>query len=89
MRHANMFTEKFSSCSARLTGRANTALNLLVFLAAFAAQWGIGVIINLWPETASGGYAIEGYQAGFGMLVALQILAIIWYGISSRLKPSQ
>ena len=74
---------------ARLTGRANTALNLLVFLAAFAAQWGIGVIINLWPETATGGYAIEGYQAGFGMLVALQFLAVLWYGISSRLKPSQ
>ena len=69
---------------ARLTGRANTALNLLVFLAAFAAQWGIGVIINLWAETATGGYAIEGYQASFGVLVILQVLTATWYALSSR-----
>lgn len=71
---------------ARLTGRANTALNLLVFLAAFAAQWGIGVVINFWPATSSGGYAVEGYRAGFGLVVALQFLAILWYAMSSRLK---
>jgi MFS family permease len=38
-----------------LSGRVNTALNLLVFLVAFAAQWGIGAIIGQWPTTASGG----------------------------------
>jgi MFS family permease len=63
----------------RLTGRATTALNLLVFMAAFAAQWGIGIIINQWPVTATGSYAVEGYQAGFGLLVLLQILAGGWY----------
>ena len=73
---------------AHLTGRANTALNLLVFMAAFAAQWGIGMIISLWPETATGGYAIEGYQASFGLIVVLQVLAALWYGLSSRLKQN-
>ena len=29
---------------AHLAGRANTALNLLVFVAAFLAQWGIGAV---------------------------------------------
>ena len=73
---------------ARLTGRANTALNLLVFMAAFSAQWGIGIIIDFWPETATGGYALEGYQASFGIIVGLQVLAAIWYGISGRLKST-
>ncbi|MBE0501884.1 MAG: MFS transporter [Desulfuromonadales bacterium] len=63
----------------RLSGRATTTLNLLVFIAAFSAQWGIGVIINQWPETETGGYALEGYQASFGLLFTLQILAAGWY----------
>lgn len=63
----------------RLIGRVNTTLNLMVFMAAFSAQWGIGVIIDFWPEQAGGGYAIAGYQAGFGVMVGLQVLAAIWF----------
>ena len=66
-----------------LTGRANTALNLLVFFAAFSAQWGIGVIIDFWPTTETGGYAVAGYRAGFGTTIILQILAIAWFIFSS------
>ena len=62
-----------------LSGRVNTALNLLVFVAAFAAQWGIGAIINLWPETAGGGYAPPGYQAAFVMMLLLQVLSLLWF----------
>ena len=68
----------------RLIGRVNTALNLMVFMAAFAAQWGIGIIINLWPETASGGYAPGGYQAGFGVMVGLQALAALWFFFAKK-----
>ncbi len=42
------------SVPAQLAGRANTGLNLLVFVAAFATQWGIGAIIALWPPVADG-----------------------------------
>ncbi|KIH77683.1 Predicted arabinose efflux permease, MFS family [Geoalkalibacter ferrihydriticus] len=70
--------------SRHLTGRANTTLNLLVFSAAFAAQWGIGAVIGLWPETAQGSYAPEGYRAGFGMILACQVLALLWYAHSGR-----
>ncbi|PLX72813.1 MAG: MFS transporter [Desulfuromonas sp.] len=66
-----------------LTGRANTALNLLVFFAAFSAQWGIGVIIDFWPTTETGGYAVAGYRAGFGTTIILQILAIAWFIFSA------
>jgi predicted MFS family arabinose efflux permease len=68
-----------------LAGRVNTALNLLVFVAAFAAQWGIGAVINLWPVDAGGGYAPAGYRAAFAILLLLQILAAGWYGVSGLL----
>ena len=70
----------------RLAGRVNTGLNLLVFLAAFAAQWGVGVIIGQWPETAAGGYDPAGYRWGLGLLVGLQVLGAGWYRLSAG-KP--
>lgn len=70
-----------------LSGRVGTALNLLVFTTAFAFQWGIGVVIDLWPRTAGGGFAAEGYRAGFGVVLALQLMALLWYALSPRPKP--
>ncbi|WP_417568467.1 MFS transporter [Marinobacter sp.] len=55
-----------------LAGRANTALNLLVFLSAFILQWGIGIIIGFWEVGAGASYERTGYQAAFGLLVVLQ-----------------
>ena len=70
-----------------LSGRANTGLNLLVFVAAFAAQWIIGLIINLWPQTISGGYNASGYRAGFGLVLSLQLASATWYFLSAGRKP--
>ena len=61
----------------RLTGRATTALNLLVFLTAFASQWLFGVIVNRWPAPG-GGYLPEGYAVGFGAFLALQLGGFVW-----------
>ena len=66
-----------------LSGRVNTGLNLLVFVVAFAGQWGIGAIINLWPKAPGGGYAPPGYQAGFSMMLGLQAVTLIWCLIAS------
>jgi len=66
-----------------LSGRVNTGVNLLVFICAFGAQWGIGAIISLWPGTAAGGYAPPGYQAGFAMMLCLQVSALLWFFIAS------
>ncbi|HCB13781.1 MAG TPA: MFS transporter [Gammaproteobacteria bacterium] len=60
-----------------LAGRVNTALNLLVFVAAFAGQWGMGTIINHWPA-GSGGYADVGYRWAFGFVLTLQALTWGW-----------
>jgi hypothetical protein len=67
------------SFARHLAGRANTALNLLVFVAAFGAQWAIGAIINLWPQTDAGGYAASGYTFGFGLVLLLQVISAAWY----------
>lgn len=68
------------SFPSSLAGRVNTALNLLVFVAAFAMQWGMGAIINRWPAV-DGGYADWGYQLAFGLVLAGQFsawLRLLW-----------
>ncbi|UCH49907.1 MAG: MFS transporter [Betaproteobacteria bacterium] len=60
-----------------MTGRATTALNLLVFLTAFASQWVFGVIVNRWP-LAGGGYQPGGYAVAFGAFLALQFAGFVW-----------
>jgi MFS family permease len=59
-----------------LSGRVNTAVNLLIFVAAFAAQFGIGAIMDLWPATA-GHYPAAAYQAAFGVVAGLQVVAFL------------
>lgn len=71
-------SQRFAS---RLAGRVNTGLNLLVFIVAFTAQWGIGAVIDIWPSTRTG-YAVVGYQAGFGLMLGLQSMAVVWFFVS-------
>ncbi len=71
------------SFPTHLSGRVNTGVNLLVFICAFAAQWGIGAIISQWPGTSAGGYAPPGYQAGFAMMLCLQMSALLWFFVAS------
>ena len=71
------------SFPVHLAGRVNTAINLLVFICAFAAQWGVGAIINLWPVSAAGGYAPPGYQAGFAMMLGLESVTLLWFFIAN------
>ena len=70
-----------------LSGRANTALNLLVFAGALTAQYVIGAIIELFPAGADGLGAPEGYRAAFGAFLGLQVLGAIWYLLAARWAP--
>ncbi len=65
-----------------LSGRVTTAINLLVFIAAFAGQWAIGAIINLWPMSDNGVYSSQGYKAGYSLMLGLQIISLIWFFVS-------
>ncbi|SOD99142.1 Predicted arabinose efflux permease, MFS family [Caenispirillum bisanense] len=68
--------------SAALAGRTNTSLNLTMFAAAFAFQWGMGAIIGQWPQDAAGAYPPAAYSAAIGTVVVLQTLAWGWLIVS-------
>jgi predicted MFS family arabinose efflux permease len=67
-----------------LSGRANTAVNLLLFAAAFGVQYAVGAIIDLFPQTAAGGYSPAGYRVAFGTFFVIQLLALGWYLLGRR-----
>jgi predicted MFS family arabinose efflux permease len=73
-----------SHFGAAQSGRATTAMNLVLFLFAFGAQYAIGAIIDLFPTGPTGGYDPRGYQVGFGVFVAAQVLALLWYLLGRR-----
>jgi len=61
-----------------LSGRVVTGLNVFAFGGAFAAQWGMGAIIERFPAGAAGHYLPQGYQAAFGVALALELAAYAW-----------
>jgi predicted MFS family arabinose efflux permease len=67
-----------------LSGRANAAVNLVLFLTAFGAQYAIGAIIDLFPTTPDGGYDPNGYQVSFGAFFVIQLAALGWYLLGRR-----
>ena len=65
-----------------LSGRANTALNLLVFAGAFGLQWGIGIFVD---ALQAGGWASDAaFRAAFFTLLGGQLLALLW-----MIRPGQ
>ncbi|MBL8704431.1 MAG: MFS transporter [Rhodospirillales bacterium] len=60
-------------------GRANAGLNVLSTGTAFALQYAIGAIINLWPRGAEGGYDPDAYAWAFGLVLAAQTAALAWF----------
>jgi len=67
------------SFPVHLAGRVSTAVNLLVFVAAFAGQWAVGVIVGWWPQAGPGQFAAAGLRAGFACLLACQVFALGWF----------
>ena len=65
-----------------LSGRANTALNLLVFAGAFGLQWGIGGLVD--ALQAAGWAADTAYRTAFFSLLGGQVLALGWLLLSGR-----
>lgn len=67
------------SFPVHLAGRVSTAVNLLVFVAAFAGQWAIGVIVGWWPQAEAGQFAAAGLRTGFAFMLACQVLSLAWF----------
>jgi MFS family permease len=70
-----------------LSGRVNTAVNLLVFVTAFAGQWIVGVLVGCWPGPEQGHFAASGLKAGFGFLLLCQLLGLAWFFLAPRFFP--
>jgi hypothetical protein len=62
-----------------LAGRCSTALNLIAFGGTFLVQYLIGVVIDLFPPLAAGGYAPLAYQTAFAIFVGLGFVSLLWY----------
>ena len=65
-------------------GRAQSAANLVLFALAWALQWGIGEMLDSFPGAIEGTVDPAGYRWAFGSVLALQILAVIWYLRANR-----
>lgn len=59
-----------------LSGRANTALNLLVFAGAFGLQWGIGILVD--ALQAQGWAGDAAFRTAYFTLLGGQFLALLW-----------
>jgi len=66
-----------------MTGRVVTALNMVTFLLAFAVQFGVGAIIDLWP-VVDDRFAPDGYRVAFGMCWLLQVASVAWLAHAER-----
>ncbi len=60
-----------------LSGRVNTALNLLVFVGAFVLQWGIGAAVDGFAGSGMG--RVDAFKATFAALLAAQVVAFVWF----------
>jgi predicted MFS family arabinose efflux permease len=69
-----------------LSGRVASGVNALVFVTAFVTQWAIGLIIEAYPVAGDGGYAVRGHMAGLWTVIALQVAALAWYGLSGGFR---
>lgn len=72
---------------SHLAGRANTALNVLVFASAFVLQWGMGTLLGFWEDPVSHRYALTGYRVAFAAAAALQAIALAWFVHQWRREP--
>ncbi len=72
------------------TGRANSAMNLMIFASAFFIQYAVGLIIDTYPRLPSGGFGPAAYQAAFGLFFVIQVLALVWFlSQRPRLLPAK
>ena len=79
----SLFTVRFPP---EMTGRVNTASNLLMFGASFACQWGIGAVLKQYP-VIDGRYAPAGYAVAFGALAIAQLATLLWLWPMKEAKP--
>lgn len=66
-----------------LAGRANTALNLVMFSGSFATQWGIGLVADTARELA-GADTATGLRYAFVLVSLLDLATLAWFAFHWR-----
>jgi predicted MFS family arabinose efflux permease len=65
-------------------GRAQTSLNLLLFLAAALLQSGIGWALDLLNAISFGAGAEARYTTVLGLMLAIQVVSVLWFAHATR-----
>ena len=74
------FTVLNDGFAKELTGRANTAVNLVMFTGSFAAQWGIGLVVD--AARAGLGYdTAGGLRLAFAVVLAMDVATLAWFAL--------
>ncbi len=60
-----------------MTGRVNTAANVAMFFFSFLCQFGVGVVLRMFP-VVDGRYSPDGYMLAFGLIAAAQCAVLAW-----------
>ena len=68
-----------------MAGRVNSAVNVFTFAGMFTGQWAVGLVLSLWPQTPSGGYAPEAYRWALGLLWLVQFAGLAWLWTGRRI----
>ncbi len=63
----------------QMLGRVSTTLTLVMFMAIFLCQIGMGWVVAMWQPLAGGAYPVPAHIAAWSALLAVQVLAAIWY----------
>lgn len=69
-----------------LAGRANSAYNLMLFIGAFIAQWGIGLLIDMFER--NGASPADAMRATVGVLLVFQIASLVAF-LVNRAQPDR
>ncbi len=77
------FTVLNEGFAHELAGRANTALNLLMFVGSFLSQWGIGLVVEL-SRREFGLDTAGGLRIAFAIVLALDVVAFAWFVLGWR-----
>jgi len=75
------FTTLAGAFPLQLSGRVNTALNLLVFTVTFAMQWGFGLLVQV---LAADGDTAGAYRSALGLILVAEFAAWGWFVLSLR-----
>lgn len=64
-------------------GRANTAVNLVMFTGSFAIQWGIGLVVD-GARAVLGFDTAHGLRLAFALLLAMNVATLAWFAAGWR-----